>query len=251
MGVKRGPRGGPSRGFWTAGVMAALIAGLAAEAFVPAQAQTASTCLSIENKRSRQTSVTVVGFNETSGYWAFDAGESAVLMINDAPIRGSAFTIQLYDGEGIDSARQLEGSNKYVNWRYDAQVTDNGKCPDGAWVATLHDPETSPVPAASGPKCLAVENTTSGSVYFTVDGWNQYTWTWRPNEELTYVSVNGIDIKSRNPDGSFTVRGASGSTINSANTRWTFHQELTGGQGQVGTCGGTWVMTIHEPAENQ
>jgi len=106
---------------------------------VPAQAQTSNSCLSVENNRSRVTSVAVVGFNETSGYWSFAAGESAVLNVNDSPIRGSTFTIRVYDGQGVNLGRQLEGSNKYVNWRYDAQLTDNGKCSDGAWVATLHD----------------------------------------------------------------------------------------------------------------
>ena len=105
----------------------------------PAQAQTADTCLSVENNRSRQTSVAVVGFNETSAYWTFNAGESAILVNSNGPLRGSSFTVRLYEGEGIDSSRQLEGNNKYVSWRYDAQITDNGKCTDGAWVATLHD----------------------------------------------------------------------------------------------------------------
>jgi hypothetical protein len=92
MDGTRVPRGGRLRALWTAAVIAALIAGPAAGALVPAQAQTANTCLSIEN-----------------------------------------------NGEGINSSRQLEGSNTYVSWRYDAQITDNGKCMDGAWVATLHD----------------------------------------------------------------------------------------------------------------
>jgi hypothetical protein len=139
MDGKRVPRGGRLRAVWTAAVIAALIAGPAAGAFVPAEAQTANTCLSIENNRSRETSVAVVGFDETNAYWSFNASESAVLVNSGGPIRASTFTIRLYDGEGIDSSRQLEGSNKYVSWRYDPQMTDNGKCTDGAWVATLHD----------------------------------------------------------------------------------------------------------------
>ena len=120
-------------------VMAAFVVVPVTAPVVPAHAQTSSSCLSVENNRSRVTSVAVVGFNETSGYWSFAAGESAVLTIKDSPIRGSTFTIRVYDGEGVNSARQLAGSNEYVNWRYDTQRTDNGKCPDGEWVATLHD----------------------------------------------------------------------------------------------------------------
>jgi hypothetical protein len=107
-----------------------------------------------------------------------------------------------------------------------------------------------PQPAsARGPVCLAVVNTTPQAFSFTVDGWNQLNWTWRPNEELTYVSVNGIDIKSPNADGSFTVRGALGTTVTTSNTSYTFHEELTGGQGQTGTCDGTWVMTISDASQ--
>lgn len=123
----------------TVAMIAALIVVPSAAPVAPAQAQTSNSCLSVENNRSRTTSVTVVGFNETTGYWSFAAGESAVLTTHDSPIRGATFTLRAYDGDGIDSARQLAGSNKYVNWRYDAQDTDSGKCPDGIWVATLHD----------------------------------------------------------------------------------------------------------------
>jgi hypothetical protein len=125
---------------WVTGTMiAALIVVPVAAPVAPAQAQTSNSCLSVENNRSRTTSVTVVGFNETTGYWSFAAGESAVLTAHDSPIRGATFTLRVYDGDGIDSARQLTGNNTYVNWRYDAQDTDSGKCPDGIWVATLHD----------------------------------------------------------------------------------------------------------------
>jgi hypothetical protein len=125
---------------WQVAVIVALIAAPVAAPIVPAQAQTSNTCLTVENNRSRQTSVAVVGYNETSDYWSFNAGESAVLVNSrTGPLRGSTFTVRLYDGDGIDSGRQLEGNNKYVTWRYDAQITDNGKCTDGSWVATLHD----------------------------------------------------------------------------------------------------------------
>ncbi len=106
---------------------------------LPAHGQTNATCLDVKNSRGDQISVTVVGFDENSSYWVFGAGESAVLVDNNGPLRGATFTIRLYSGEGINSSRQLEGSNKYVSWNYDASVTDNGKCSDGAWVATLHD----------------------------------------------------------------------------------------------------------------
>ncbi|HET7264026.1 MAG TPA: hypothetical protein VFL28_05105 [bacterium] len=105
----------------------------------PAHAQTNATCLDVKNTRSDQITVTVVGFDENNSYWVFGAGESAVLVNDNGPLRGSTFTIRLYSGEGINSSRQLTGSNKYVSWDYDASVTDNGKCSDGAWVATLHD----------------------------------------------------------------------------------------------------------------
>jgi hypothetical protein len=120
-------------------VMAVLVVTPLAAPVVPVEAQTSSSCLSVQNNRSRVTSVAVVGFNETSSYWSFAAGEAAVLNMNSSPIRGSTFTIRVYDGDGVNSDRQLEGNNKYVNWRYDAQLTDAGKCSDGAWVATLHD----------------------------------------------------------------------------------------------------------------
>jgi hypothetical protein len=105
-----------------------------------------------------------------------------------------------------------------------------------------------PGPAlAASTVCLAVVNTTSQSFNFTVDGYNQYNWLWGPNEELKYVSVNGVDIKSPNDNGAFTVRGYGSTIVNSQNTTFVFHQEMTGGQGQVGSCNGTWVMTIHYP----
>lgn len=121
-------------------VIVAFVVTTVAAPVVPAQAQTPNSCLIVENNRSSATtSVTVVGFKENSSYWSFAAGESAVLNMNNSPIHSSSFTIRVYDGDGINSSRQLEGSNKYVNWRYDTQRTDNGKCPDGGWVATLHD----------------------------------------------------------------------------------------------------------------
>jgi hypothetical protein len=103
------------------------------------------------------------------------------------------------------------------------------------------------LPALAGTACLAVVNTTSQSFSFTVDGWNQYNWTWRPNEELTYVSFNGTDIKSPNSDNSFMVRGALGNTVTKDNAKFDWRPDLTGGRGQTGTCGGTWVMTIMNP----
>jgi hypothetical protein len=127
-------------------------------------------------------------------------------------------------------------------------VTAARKILYGLIASLLALPLLGPQPAsARGPVCLAVVNTTGQSFSFTVDGWNQYNWTWRPNEELTYVAFNGTDIKSPNPDGSFTVRGALGTTVTSQNTSFAFHEDLTGGQGQVGTCDGTWVMSIHYP----
>lgn len=69
---------------------------------------------------------------------------------------------------------------------------------------------------------------------------------WRPYEGLSYVSIQQVDIKSRNADGSFMVRGASGTLLNSANTTWTFHEEMTGGTHNVGTCSGTMLFTIHD-----
>ena len=120
--------------------MIVVLLGLPAVAPVtPAHGQTNSTCLDVKNNRSDQISVAVVGFDENNSYWVFAAGESAVLVNDSGPLRGVSFTIRLYSGEGINSSRQLEGSNKYVSWNYDASVTDNGKCTDGAWVATLHD----------------------------------------------------------------------------------------------------------------
>lgn len=108
-------------------------------AVAPVHGQTSSTCLDVKNTRSDQISIAVVGFDENNSYWVFAAGESAVLVNDNGPLRGASFTIRLYSGEGISSNRQLEGSNKYVSWNYDAAITDNGKCSDGAWVATLHD----------------------------------------------------------------------------------------------------------------
>lgn len=102
-------------------------------------------------------------------------------------------------------------------------------------------------PAMAGTACLAVVNTTNQSFSFTVDGWNQYNWTWRPNEELAYVSFNGVDIKSPNADNSFTVRGWGGTTVTKDNTKFDWHPDMTGARGQAGTCAGTWVMTIIYP----
>jgi hypothetical protein len=102
--------------------------------------------------------------------------------------------------------------------------------------------------SARGPVCLVVVNTTPVEFSFTVDGWNQSTWTWRPNEEATYVAFDNVDIKSPNADGSFTVRGKNGTTVTPANTSFVFHQEYTGGRGQTGTCDGAWLMTIHDVA---
>jgi len=104
----------------------------------PVPGQTPSTCLDVKNDRSDTISVAVVGYAEGASYWAFAPGESAVLVNDNGPLRGATFTIRLYTGEGINSGRQLEGSNKYVSWNYDTTITDNGKCSDGAWVATLH-----------------------------------------------------------------------------------------------------------------
>ncbi|MHB8731111.1 MAG: hypothetical protein ACYDAB_04910 [bacterium] len=104
----------------------------------PVDAQTNSTCLDVKNNRSDTISVAVVGFKEDTSYWLFAPGESAVLVNDNGPLRGSTFTIRLYMGEGVNSGRQLEGSNKYVTWNYDSTITDSGKCTDGAWVATLH-----------------------------------------------------------------------------------------------------------------
>jgi hypothetical protein len=127
---------------WYASVAALISAGAIVSVLahtVPVQAQTVSTCLSVENNRTRTTSVAVVGFNENSGYWSFAPGEGAVLVQDSGPIRGASFTIRLYDGEGVNRSQQLGGDNKYVSWRYDAERTDHGKCSDGEWVATLHD----------------------------------------------------------------------------------------------------------------
>jgi hypothetical protein len=101
--------------------------------------QTASTCLDIKSNRSDTISVAVVGYAEDSSYWVFAPGESAVLVNDNGPLRGATYTIRLYTGEGINSSRQMEGSNKYVSWNYDSTISDNGKCSDGAWVATLHN----------------------------------------------------------------------------------------------------------------
>ena len=131
-------RGGGLRAGWVA---ATIVVGLAipvALPVAPVHAQTASTCLDVKNSRGETISVAVVGFREDSSYWVFAPGESAVLVNDNGPLRGSTFTIRLYTGDGISAGRQLEGSNKYVSWNYDTTITDNGKCSDGAWVATLH-----------------------------------------------------------------------------------------------------------------
>jgi len=103
--------------------------------------------------------------------------------------------------------------------------------------------------SARGRTCLAVVNTTPRAFSFTVDGWNRLNWTWGPNEELSYVSVRGTDIKSPNRNGSFAVHGALGSLVNTSNASFAFHDELTGGRGQTGTCAGTWVLTVYDPSE--
>lgn len=130
---------GRFRAGWAAAAIVILLGLPVAVPVTPALGQTNSTCLDVKNNRSDQISVTVVGFDENSNYWVFAAGESAVLVNDNGPLRGASFTIRLYSGEGINSSRQLEGSNKYVSWNFDASVTDNGKCADGAWVATLHN----------------------------------------------------------------------------------------------------------------
>ena len=103
------------------------------------QAKPSNSCLKIENHRSVVTTVTVVGYNESVSFWDFSPGENGVLVTGGEALHGSNFTIRLYDGKGIDASRQLEGNNKHVFWRFDPSVTDNGKCPSGAWVGTLHD----------------------------------------------------------------------------------------------------------------
>ncbi|HKX16430.1 MAG TPA: zinc ribbon domain-containing protein [bacterium] len=103
------------------------------------QAKPSNSCLKIVNQRSVVTTVAVVGYNESVSFWDFTAGETGVLVTGGEPLHGSNFTIRLYDGKGIDASRQLEGNNKHVFWRFDPSVTDNGKCPSGAWVGTLHD----------------------------------------------------------------------------------------------------------------
>ncbi|HKX17049.1 MAG TPA: hypothetical protein VJT33_03445 [bacterium] len=101
--------------------------------------------------------------------------------------------------------------------------------------------------AAANPNCVAVVNTTSQAFIISFKGYDQYTWQWEPNEGLKYVSINGVDIKSPNADGSFYVYGAQGSVVNAENSTWVFHSEMTGGQGNVGTCGGTWALTLRYP----
>lgn len=139
MGSTGALSGSRVRGVWIAAMGVVLLGWAVAVPVTPVHGQTNSTCLDVKNTRSDQISVAVVGFDENNNYWVFAAGESAVLVNDSGPLRGASFTIRLYSGEGINSSRQLEGSNKYVSWNYDTSVTDNGKCSDGAWVATLHD----------------------------------------------------------------------------------------------------------------
>lgn len=40
--------------------------------------------------------------------------------------------------------------------------------------------------------------------------------------------------------------GCFGALLNSANTTWTFHEEMTGGTHDVGACSGTMLFTIHD-----
>ena len=122
------------------------------------------------------------------------------------------------------------------------------KCTSGIVVGVLLLAGIDVLPALAGTACLAVVNATGNSFSFSVDGWgSNTTWTWRPNEELSYVAYNGVDIKSPNSDNSFTVRGALGTTVTKDNTKFDWHPEMTGGRSQVGTCSGTWVMTIMYP----
>lgn len=85
------------------------------------------------------TTVTVVGYNENVDFWDFAPGENGFLVTSGNMVRGSNLTIRLYDGKGIVATRQLAGNNTHVSWLFDPSATDNGKCPSGAWVGTLHD----------------------------------------------------------------------------------------------------------------
>lgn len=139
MKGKAAPAHGRCRAVCVAAAIVALLGLPVVAPVTPAHGQTTATCLDVKNNRSETISVAVVGFDENNSYWVFAGGESAVLVNDNGPLRGTSFTIRLYSGEGINSSRQLEGSNRYVSWNYDASITDNGKCSDGAWVATLHD----------------------------------------------------------------------------------------------------------------
>ena len=132
-------------GYIAAIVAAALIAAFAP---APARAQTQDTCLYIRNNRATVTTVTADGFNEQTGYWDFQPGETAFLAIGGDPIRAgqgrgangpTSFTIHLYSGSGINQGASLPGNNQYVNWTFNAGPNlDGGRC-SSAWEATLHD----------------------------------------------------------------------------------------------------------------
>ena len=125
----------------------AVVALMAAFAPTPARAQTPDTCLYIRNNRATVTTVTADGFNEQTGYWDFQPGETAFLAIGGVPIKagqgrsqsGHDFTINLYSGSGINPGATIPGNNQYVNWTFNAGPNlDGGRC-SSAWEATLHD----------------------------------------------------------------------------------------------------------------
>ena len=111
----------------------------------PAYAQSSQTCLVVRNNRSNVTTVTVRGYDEDNWRWIFQPGEYTYLTygkIAGSPLVRSGkdgFTIHLYDGSGIDNSRSMPGDNRYVTWTYRADLTHDGACSDGSWLATLHD----------------------------------------------------------------------------------------------------------------
>jgi len=98
-----------------------------------------------------------------------------------------------------------------------------------------------PVAAQGGPgACLVIINETGRVIYFTIDGWPGQTFVYQVGDRMYVGLLDGVEIKSST--GTFTLRGARGTVLN---TTWTFRADLTGGPGHEGTCKGSDVATFH------
>jgi hypothetical protein len=139
-------------------LLVALATGLAADAFSSgARAQTARTCLVVSNAwytPTRDKTISITVDEQPGGFWPshFHSNDTVVSSPSGV-VRGSSFTIHIYDGDQGSSGALLATSTSgpvsrdpHILWTFVAPGSTNARtyrtadCDDsGYWLALVHD----------------------------------------------------------------------------------------------------------------